>query len=77
MMTASISIASGKRRRWQNKLRCQPVSGFVQQGKKVVLFDTDFGMANAHILLGTNPRHSAANFLKGELDDILTEAPQN
>ena len=44
-----------------------------------MLFDTDFGMANAHILLGTNPRHSAASFLKGEakLDDILTEAPQN
>ena len=48
-------------------------------GKKVVLFDTDFGMANAHILLGRNPEHNAAEFLQGDvqIDQILSDAPEN
>ena len=79
MMTVSISIASGKGGVGKTNCAVNLSLALCKQGNKVVLFDTDFGMANAHILLGTNPRHSAASFLKGEakLDDILTEAPQN
>ena len=77
-MTVSISIASGKGGVGKTNCAVNLSLALCKQGKKVVLFDTDFGMANAHILLGTNPRNSAASFLKGEakLDDILTEAQQ-
>ena len=45
--------------------------------KKSVRFDTDFGMANAHILLGRNPEHNAAEFLQGDvkLEQILSDGP--
>ena len=76
-MTVSISVASGKGGVGKTNCAVNLAISLSRLGKKTVLFDTDFGMANAHILLGTNPKHTAADFLKGQasLDDILCDAP--
>ena len=70
-MTVSIAITSGKGGVGKTNCAVNVALSLSKTGKKVVLFDTDFGMANAHILLGRNPEHNAAEFLQGECDYLL------
>ena len=76
-MTVSIAVTSGKGGVGKTNCAVNLSLSLTKMGKKVVLFDTDFGMANAHILLGTNPKRTAADFLRGtaNLDTILSEGP--
>ncbi|GIS17766.1 MAG: hypothetical protein CM15mP119_1700 [Alphaproteobacteria bacterium] len=64
-MTVSIAVTSGKGGVGKTNCAVNLSLSLTKMGKKVVLFDTDFGMANAHILLGTNPKRTAADFLRG------------
>mgnify|MGYP001496874552 CR=1 FL=1 len=75
-MTVSIAVTSGKGGVGKTNCAVNLSMSLIKMDKKVVLFDADFGMANAHILLGTNPKHTAADFLRGtaELENILTDA---
>ena len=63
-MTVSIAITSGKGGVGKTNCAVNVALSLSKTGKKVVLFDTDFGMANAHILLGRNPDIMAQNFFK-------------
>jgi len=76
-MTVSIAVTSGKGGVGKTNCAVNLSLSLTKMGKKVVLFDTDFGMANAHILLGTNPKHTAADFLRGNTDpdSILSDGP--
>ena len=76
-MTVSIAITSGKGGVGKTNCAVNMALSLSKAGKKVVLFDTDFGMANAHILLGRNPEHNAAEFLQGDvkLEQILSDGP--
>ncbi len=76
-MTISIAITSGKGGVGKTNCAVNMALSLSKIGKKVVLFDTDFGMANAHILLGRNPEHNAAEFLQGDvqIDQILSDGP--
>ena len=76
-MTVSLALTSGKGGVGKSNCAVNLALSFSSQGHKTVLFDTDFGMANAHILIGANPKHTAAEFLRGNvpLSDILTEGP--
>ena len=76
-MTVSIAVTSGKGGVGKTNCAVNLSLSLTKMGKNVVLFDTDFGMANAHILLGTNPKHTAADFLRGntDLDSILSDGP--
>ena len=76
-MTVSIAVTSGKGGVGKTNCAVNLSLCLTKIGKKVVLFDTDFGMANAHILLGTNPKHTAADFLRGSADlgSILSQGP--
>ena len=78
-MTISIAVASGKGGVGKTNCAVNLSLSLTKMGKKVVLFDTDFGMANAHILLGTNPKHTAADFLRGTagLESILSDGPSD
>ena len=78
-MTVSIAVTSGKGGVGKTNCAVNLSLSLTKMGKKVVLFDTDFGMANAHILLGTNPKRTAADFLQGRagLDSIFSEGPSN
>ncbi len=76
-MTVSIAITSGKGGVGKTNCAVNLALSLSKSGKKTVLFDTDFGMANAHILLGRNPEHTAAEFLRGnaDLSSILSAGP--
>ena len=38
-----------------------------KMGSKVALFDTDFGLANSHIILGINPRKTIRDLIKNNV----------
>jgi len=48
------------------------------EGSRVCLIDADFGLGNAHILLGVLPRWNVSHLIHGErtLDEILVEGPR-
>ena len=50
-----------------------------KMGKKVILLDADFGLANIEIMLGVRPRYNLADLMfKGkEMKDIITYGPEN
>ncbi|MDY0250596.1 MAG: flagellar synthesis regulator FleN [Pseudomonas sp.] len=46
-------------------------------GRKVVLLDADFGLANVDVLLGLHPKHTLADVMDGRCDlrDVLLAGP--
>ncbi len=61
-----FTIVSGKGGVGKTSLTVNLAIALKKLGKKVLVFDGDFGMANVHILLGEFPRHNLQNFLNGE-----------
>ena len=48
-------------------------------GKRVIILDADFGLANIEVMLGIRPRYNLADlmFRGKELQDIVTKGPEN
>jgi flagellar biosynthesis protein FlhG len=49
-----------------------------RQGKKVLIFDADLGLANIDIIFGLNPKHNVEAVVSGEksLSEIIVEGPE-
>ena len=56
-MATSIAVASGKGGVGKTSMSVNLSLTFAQMNKKTTLLDADFGMANAHILLGVKPNY--------------------
>ncbi len=56
-MATSLAVASGKGGVGKTSIAVNLSLAMAQIGRRVTLLDADFGMANAHILLGVNPEH--------------------
>lgn len=76
-MASSIVVASGKGGVGKTSLAVNLGLTLARQGRRTVLLDADFGMANAHILLGANPRRFVMDAIRGEagMADVLCDAP--
>ena len=78
-MAVSLAIASGKGGVGKTTVSVNLSLALAQAGKRVVLLDADFGMANSHVLLGINPKYNIADYLSGKctINDLIIEAPSN
>jgi flagellar biosynthesis protein FlhG len=77
-MTARvIAIASGKGGVGKSNFSINLAIQMRKLGKRVVIIDADFGLANVEILLGVAPKHTVADVLNGNVDmeSALTIGP--
>ena len=73
-MAQSIAVASGKGGVGKTSIAVNLALVLRQMGSRVTLLDADFGMANAHILMGVNlsPRIEKSLMENGSVEDALT-----
>ncbi|VVN70511.1 Flagellum site-determining protein YlxH [Pseudomonas fluorescens] len=73
-----IALASGKGGVGRTSISVNLALAFANSGKRVVLFDADFGLANVHVQLGFAPKFTIADVIKGncELKDMLHPGPR-
>jgi flagellar biosynthesis protein FlhG len=62
-----IAVASGKGGTGKSFFATNAAIALHRQGLRVVLVDCDFGLANAHLLLGCNPRYQLQHLFAGQV----------
>ena len=78
-MATSIAIASGKGGVGKTSMSVNLSLTLAQMDKRTTLLDADFGMANAHILLGVKPDYFISDALKGNvsISQTLCSGPKD
>ena len=76
-MSNSVAIASGKGGVGKTTIAVNLAITLSQMGSKVSLVDADFGLANAHIMLGINPKKTIRDMLKNGLpvENVIESGP--
>ncbi len=76
--TRIITVTSGKGGVGKSSVAINLALKFRKEGKKVIIFDADFGLANIEVMFGVIPKYTLADLMfKGkELKDIITEGPE-
>jgi len=72
-----LAFASGKGGTGKSFLTTNAAIALHRTGKRVAVVDCDFGLANAHLLFGVNPRYSMQHLLDGAVSvhDALFATP--
>lgn len=60
-----VALASGKGGTGKSFLATNAAIGLHRAGRRVAVVDCDFGLANAHLLFGVNPRFTMQHLLDG------------
>jgi flagellar biosynthesis protein FlhG len=73
----AIAITSGKGGVGKTNVVANLAVSLANMGKKVVVLDADFGLANMDVLLGLTPRRNIRDVILGTLDleDIIVDGP--
>jgi flagellar biosynthesis protein FlhG len=72
-----IAVASGKGGVGKSNFSINLAIQMRKMGKRVVIIDADFGLANVEILLGVAPKHNVGDVINGNIDieSALTTGP--
>lgn len=72
-----LAVTSGKGGVGKTNVVANLAAGLSEIGKRVVILDADFGLANIDVLLGLNPRFHLGHVLYGKkrLLEIMVEGP--
>lgn len=74
-----ITVTSGKGGVGKTSMSVNLAINLSRMGKRVIMMDTDFGLANVEIMLGMRPRYTLADMMfrgKGILD-IIADGPED
>ena len=73
----AIAITSGKGGVGKTNVVANLAVVLAKMGKRVLILDADFGLANIDVLFGLAPKHNMGDFLFGDkaLEDIVIEGP--
>lgn len=73
-----ITVTSGKGGVGKSSFSINLALMFRKLGKRVIIFDADFGLANIEVMLGVIPKYTLADLMfKGkELKEVITEGPE-
>lgn len=74
-----ITITSGKGGVGKSNLAVNLAVNFTKMGKKVIIFDADFGLANVEVMFNTLPKHNLSDviFRGHPLSDVITSGPMD
>jgi flagellar biosynthesis protein FlhG len=77
--TKTISITSGKGGVGKTTLTANLAYALAKQGRKVLIFDGDLGMANVDIMFGVKPTSNIMHVLNGEkeIQDVILQVAPN
>ena len=72
-----IAVASGKGGVGKSSLSTNLALCLASEGKKVVLFDADMGLANLDVIMNVSSRYNLSHFLSGQksIEDIIAVGP--
>jgi len=72
-----VAVASGKGGTGKSFLTTNLAIGLFHRGLRVAVVDCDFGLANAHLLFGVNPRYTMQHLLGGQctVQEALVSTP--
>ena len=74
-----ITVTSGKGGVGKSNMSVNMAIQLGRLGKKVVILDADFGLANVEVMLGTRPRYNMADMIFGgkNIRDVICKGPEN
>ena len=77
-ITRVLSFTGGKGGTGKTTTVVNLALALAQQGRRVLLLDADFGLANIDVMLGIRPRRTIYDYLMGEasLQEILVPGPE-
>ena len=72
-----IAVTSGKGGVGKTSLSVNLACEMAKKGKRVVIFDADFGLANVEVMLGIRPQYNLLDLIHNNksIDEIITNGP--